>query len=88
MRNLSGSPSFSALSRSFLSLSLNGYGIDGFGLGFRALTGASTGSTTGLEFRGEEIGMNYGSLICNSTLSGDTIQIILRVSNAITGERS
>nr|GFC14762.1 hypothetical protein [Tanacetum cinerariifolium] len=36
MRNLSGSPSFS-----------DGYGIDGFWLGFEALTGATTGS----EFR-------------------------------------
>nr|GEX50950.1 reverse transcriptase domain-containing protein [Tanacetum cinerariifolium] len=43
MRNLSGSPSFS-----------DGYGIDGFGLGFGALTGKTTcsitGATTGSEF--------------------------------------
>nr|GEZ31044.1 reverse transcriptase domain-containing protein [Tanacetum cinerariifolium] len=49
MRNLPGSLSFS-----------DGYGIDGFWLGFRALTGAATGSTMeatmGLEFR---IGVSF-----------------------------
>nr|GFA29044.1 hypothetical protein [Tanacetum cinerariifolium] len=43
MRNLPRSPKFS-----------DGYGIDGFGLGFRALTGETTGATTGLEFGREE----------------------------------
>nr|GFC07202.1 hypothetical protein [Tanacetum cinerariifolium] len=38
-----------AFSQSFWSLSLDGYEIDGFGLGFGALMGASTGSTTGSE---------------------------------------
>nr|GEV46765.1 reverse transcriptase domain-containing protein [Tanacetum cinerariifolium] len=46
-----------AFLRSLWSLSLDGYGIDGFRLGFRALTGASTGSTTGAT-TGSEFGFN------------------------------
>nr|GFC82668.1 hypothetical protein [Tanacetum cinerariifolium] len=39
-------------------------------------------------FRRKRGSRNRGSLICNSTSSGDTLQIFLRVSNGITGKRS
>nr|GEY40498.1 integrase, catalytic region, zinc finger, CCHC-type, peptidase aspartic, catalytic [Tanacetum cinerariifolium] len=55
MRNLPRSPSFSG--------SLDGYGIDDFGLGFGALTGASTGS----EFGGT---MSFVTLVSRFTTLG------------------
>nr|GEZ60994.1 hypothetical protein [Tanacetum cinerariifolium] len=54
VRNLPGSPSSSAFSRFFSSFLLDGYGIEDFGLGFRALTGAIIGSEIG-EVTGSDV---------------------------------
>nr|GFC41227.1 hypothetical protein [Tanacetum cinerariifolium] len=86
IKNLPGSPSFSALSRFLSSFLLDGYGIDAYGLGLEALTGV----IDGLEIR-EVTGLGWTSRGWTSSvfplLVGFTVSFVASCLFSTTGGR-